>query len=82
MTSTTIRINRETHLKLKKMARITGQSSQSILDEALEQYRRRCFLEQANAAFDRMKRRDESWRQELGERKTWDSLLHSGMNRG
>ena len=58
MRSTTIRVNRDTHRKLKEIAQLTGKSSQSILDAAVEQYRRRCFLEVANQAFARLKDRD------------------------
>lgn len=82
MSSTTVRINRDTHLKLKRIARATGQTSQTILEEALEQYRRRCFLQEANAAFDRMRNSEHSWQQELKERNSWEHLLQSGMARG
>lgn len=55
MTSTTIRVNQETHRKLREMSQLTGKTSQSILDAAVEQYRRHCFLQQANQAFARLK---------------------------
>lgn len=45
---------------------------QAILEKAIEEYRRRNFLEKANAAFAKLRSNPKVWRQELRERKVWD----------
>ncbi len=48
---------------------------QAILDEAVETYRRQCFLERANAAFAALRNDPNAWQEELEERAAWDITL-------
>jgi hypothetical protein len=51
MGTTTIRIRPQSHHALKEIAAITGQSLQDVLDQAIEESRRRLYLEGANADY-------------------------------
>ena len=44
-----------------------------ILDQAVEQYRRRVFLEELNADFKALRKNRRAWKQELAERVAWDA---------
>ena len=48
MTATTIRLRPDAHKALKEIADITGQSLQDALDQAIEDLRRRLYLEGLN----------------------------------
>ena len=73
MPSTTVRIKRETKKLLEEIANQTGQKTQQILDEAIEAYRRRVFLERANRAYAALQQDADRWAEELAERKGWDA---------
>jgi hypothetical protein len=48
---------------------------QAVLDKAIEDYRRRCFLEEANRAFAALRKDRNAWKAEVDERRAWDSTL-------
>jgi len=72
MSSTTVRISSSAKTTLKALSERTNRRMQEIIDEAIEQYRRRLFLEEANEAFARLHADDERWTEELRERAAWD----------
>jgi predicted DNA-binding protein len=51
MATTTVRIGEETRQVLRDLSARTGQSARTILRQAIEEYRRKRFLQEANAAF-------------------------------
>jgi predicted CopG family antitoxin len=51
MASTTIRIRPASHRALKEMAAMTGRSLQDVLDEAIEERRRKLYLEGVNSDY-------------------------------
>lgn len=75
MAAPTIRINEKTLSDLREIAKHTGQSVQAVLDRAIEEYRRKMFLEEANAAFDALRKDSKAWAQEETERAEWDATL-------
>ncbi|MGH2516516.1 MAG: toxin-antitoxin system protein [Ktedonobacterales bacterium] len=79
MPGSTVRISEHTHDLLKVLAAETGEPMQAILDRALEEYRRRRFLEEANAEFAALRNDPEAWQEELDEREAWDSTLMDGI---
>ncbi|HHY98538.1 MAG TPA: toxin-antitoxin system protein [Firmicutes bacterium] len=81
MPGTTVRINYETWKALKELATRTGESMQSLLDKAIEEYRTKCFLEEANRAFAALKEDSEAWKAEIEERKAWDIASTDGLER-
>jgi hypothetical protein len=54
---------------------------QSVLDRAIEQYRRERFLRAANADFAALKQDAKSWKQELRDRELWDQTLSDGLSK-
>lgn len=79
MASTTVRIRRETKQMLERIANQTGQKTQEVLDNAIEAYRRRIFLEQANQAYALLKQDTDRWAEERAERKAWDITLSDDL---
>jgi predicted transcriptional regulator len=72
--STTIRISQASWKSLKELADSAGESMQTILDKAIETYRRQWFLERANKAFAVLKANPDEWNDEIKERTQWDTL--------
>jgi predicted transcriptional regulator len=71
MASIPVRLSEEAHQILQGIAEQTGESLQKILSRAVEEYRRKLFLEEANAAFERLLRDKKLWKQEQRERADW-----------
>ncbi len=79
MASTTVRINETAHRTLRQLSAQTGESMQTILDWALEEYRRKRFLEDANADFAALRADSVAWQEEQDERAAWDATLADGL---
>ncbi|MEX2309570.1 MAG: hypothetical protein WD738_18355 [Pirellulales bacterium] len=75
MASDTVRINRETHAKLRDIAQASGQSMPEVLDEAIEVLRRIRLLEDTGRAFAALRSDPKAWRAELAERELWEATL-------
>lgn len=80
MSTTTVRLSEETRKKLKDMSKETGQPMQAILDQAVEKYRRERFLDEANAAFERLQKDEKTWGEELEERRAWNATLQDDLD--
>jgi predicted DNA-binding protein len=80
MATTTVRIGEETRQVLRDLSARTGQSAREILRQAIEEYRRKRFLQNANAAFAALKRNPKAWEEEKRERKAWESTLSDGID--
>lgn len=52
---------------------------QTVLDKAIENYRRHIFLVQANQAFVVLRQNRELWQEELAERGLWDQTMADGV---
>jgi len=76
-----IRISPRAHELLRQLAKEEQQSMQSVLDDAIEQYRRERFLRAANADFAALKADVRSWKQELHDRELWDKTLADGISK-
>jgi hypothetical protein len=79
MSSNTVRIRKETQNILRVLAKNEGKSMQTILDLAVEGYRRQRFLQEANAAYAALRKNPKAWRAELAERREWDATLADGQ---
>jgi len=77
----TTRISKETHELLRRLSEEEGSSMQSIIESALEEYRRKKFLEDSNAAYKQLRQREEDWAQEKEEREDWDTTLQDGLDK-
>jgi len=75
MPGTTVRIRSETKLILQELAARTGKPMQTVLDLAIEEYRRQQFLQEANEAYAALRKDPKAWKAELSERKEWDATI-------
>ncbi len=78
MAGTQVRLSRATHQTLRDLSVEIGESMQTILEQAVEQYRRRRFLEGLNDDFKALKEDQLAWQEELEERALWDKTLLDG----
>jgi predicted transcriptional regulator len=79
MSSTTIRISKESSTILKEIAALENKSLQAVLDTAIEEYRRHRFLQEANKAYLLLKESPKHWKMEQEERKQWETTLSDGQ---
>ena len=80
MNSSTVRIQKKDRHVLKQIAARKKESMQEVLHEAIEEYRRKIFLESVNAAYSLLKENETAWKEEEKERKLWDATLNDGLD--
>lgn len=76
-----VRISPQAHELLRQLAEEEQQSMQSVLDRAIERYRRDRFLRAANADFAALKQDRKAWKQEFGERELWETTVADGISK-
>lgn len=74
-----IRISAKSKAVLLELAQRHGKPMQAVLDEAIERYQRDTFLDEANAAYARLRKDAPLWKSELAERELWDRALMDGL---
>ena len=79
MSSSTVRISKESSHILREIAAQEKKSLQTVLDAAIEEYRRHRFLQEANKAYLVLKENPKSWKAELEERKQWETTSSDGQ---
>ncbi len=79
MAGTQVRVSNSTHQTLRSLSMEVGESMQTIIEQAVEQYRRRRFLEGLNQDFKALKEDTQSWQEELEERRLWDKTSLDGV---
>ncbi len=82
MSQTTVRITETAHALLKHLAKREERPMQAVLEEALEEHRRRRFLQDVNAGYAALRSdsaQNASFVAETGE---WDSANLDGLDRG
>lgn len=76
---TTVRIDAEAHRTLKLLRRQTGETTPEILRKALEEYRRKHFLEGVAADFATLRMDAKASADERAERALWDGTAKDGL---
>jgi hypothetical protein len=79
MIADTIPISEFAQRTLVELAAKTGQRPGTILDAAVEDYRRKLFFEAMNAGYAALRADQEAWNEEQAERKVWDSTNADGL---
>jgi len=74
-----VRISPRAYALLRQMAEEEQRSMQSVLDRALESYRRERFLRAANADFAALRDDPNAWKDEFSEREFWEQTLADGL---
>lgn len=77
--SVNVRVTKQTHQQLAALARESGLSMQTLVDRAVEAYRRQGFLEALNADFATLRTQPEAWAEEKEERELWEQTLADGL---
>jgi hypothetical protein len=75
----TIRLRVESHQALKEIARVTGESLQSALDRAIEDLRRKTYLEGLNADYAALRQDPKAWEEFQKELGDFDSTNTDGL---
>jgi len=75
----TIRLQDKTHKALKEISRVTGKSLQAALEGAVEQERRRIYLEGLSADYAELRKDPKAWNEFRKELKEWDATLKDGL---
>jgi predicted transcriptional regulator len=78
--TTTVRISSQAQRTLQQLSKATGRSQTALLDEAVEELRRKRFFEEANRAYAALKADPKAWAEELEERKAWEATLGDGQD--
>jgi hypothetical protein len=80
MPNSNVRISEQSYKTLKSLAKDKGESMQIILDQAIEDLRRKTILHETNAAYQALRDNPEEWQAELEERKIWEGTLADGLD--
>jgi RecB family exonuclease len=75
----TIRISRTAHRHLAQMAEETNTSLQEMLDQAIENERRRRLLERTNVAYLKLRQNKKAWKAWRAELRQLDATLSDGI---
>jgi predicted transcriptional regulator len=78
MAAATVRISSAAHKALSELAETEKVPMQTVLDRAIEDYRRNRFLDAVNAQFAALRGDDDKWKSELAERQEWSGTLNDG----
>lgn len=81
MSSFNVRISANSYQILKTLSQGKGQSMQSVVDQAIEDLRRRKLLEETNRAFAVLKADKDAWQEEIEERELWENTLSDGVEK-
>ena len=79
--ATQLRVNESTHNLIRNLAQEFGESMQSIVEKAVERYKRELFLESLNQDFQRLREDETAWNDELEERRLWEDTLLDGVEK-
>lgn len=79
MPSATIRISDNSRNILKELATQDGLSMQTVLEKAIEAYRRKLFLEEINKAYEAIRQDQDAWGQLTEDQEDLDSTLGDGL---
>lgn len=80
MASATVRIDPETHAKLRALAHSCGEPMPTVLRHAVEAYERAQFLEGLRHDFAALRSNPEEWALEEKERGEWEATLADDLD--
>lgn len=74
-----MRISKMSRELLRELARHTNATMQDVIEQALAEYRKRLFWEQAERDFKALRDNPEAWSEEAAEVEAWDAALMDGL---
>ena len=81
MPTTMIRVRSETHKALRQLADLTGQTMQQALARAVQEERRRLYLEGLNADYAALKKDAKATAELKKEAEIWDATNADGLEK-
>ena len=78
--SPNIRISAQSKAILRELAEHEGKPMQTVLDAAIEHYRRDRFFRELDEGYAQLQANPRAWQEELDERRLWDSTLADGLD--
>ena len=75
----TMRVTKETHSTVKRMASDRGIPMTELLKEIVEKARKAEIIRQINEGYARLREDPKAWAEELEERREWDCTLLDGL---
>jgi hypothetical protein len=75
-----VRISETTHQTLRELADSEKAPLQTVLERAIENYRRQRFLEAANRQYAALRADTDAWSNEQAERDEWDHTTDDGLD--
>lgn len=79
MATSTVRISESAHEHLRQIATQTGEPMADVLAKAIEDYRRKIFMEQFNAAYAALRADPKASQEVEEEQAAWDATLGDGL---
>lgn len=74
-----VRISETSHELLRSLSTVEGKSMQDVMDQAIENYRRKAFLEGLNEDYQRLRSDEGAWKEHSEETALWDNVLMDGL---
>jgi predicted transcriptional regulator len=77
----TVRVSPATHRVLRELAAESGESMMSIIEQAIERYRRERWLEEANQEWAAIQADPQAKAESAADQALWDSTLGDGLEK-
>lgn len=78
---TTITASEQTHRKLQSLSESLNLPVQTVLDQAIEEYRRAVLLDKLNAEYASLRADPAVWQEVLEERRLLEGTLMDGLDK-
>lgn len=78
--SSLVRISSKSKETLETLAKKSGEPMASVMDRAIEAYRRRMFLEETNRAYAKLRANPKESKEYDEEISAWDATLMDGLD--
>jgi hypothetical protein len=79
MRQATVRISEHTRETLRELAQTEDETMQAVLERAVEEYRRKRFIDNLNAFYAELRNDPEAWKAHEEELALWDGTLADGL---
>lgn len=76
-----VRVSENTHEALRSLSTKEGKSMQDIIDKAVEDYRRKDFLQGLSSDFQVLQENPKVWKEHEEEMALWDNTLQDGFEK-
>jgi predicted DNA-binding protein len=75
-----VRVSENTHELLRSLSSQEGKSMQDIIDKAIEDYRRKAFLQGVSNDYRLLRENPEAWKEHEEDMALWDNTSMDGLD--